>query len=71
MSSSGGGETFVEGLPPYSVKIEQTQKGARVTVHVYENDATNAMLRAVQLYQDTRKKLEQLCEVVAPVEGSK
>ena len=52
----------------HSLKIEQTAKGARVTVHVNSNDALEAMNQAINLYRATMLELEQLKEVVAPVE---
>jgi hypothetical protein len=52
----------------HSVKIEQTQKGARVTVHVNANNGLEAMEQSINLYRATKIELEQLKEVVAPVE---
>jgi ribosome-associated translation inhibitor RaiA len=52
----------------HSVKIEQTAKGARITVHVNANEALEAMEQSVNLYRATKLQLEQLKEVVAPVE---
>jgi hypothetical protein len=44
----------------YSVKIECTAKGlAMPTVHVYHNDATEASLQAVQLYNTTLARLKE------------
>jgi hypothetical protein len=34
----------------HSVKIEQTAKGGRITVHVNANDGTTAMREAIFLY---------------------
>lgn len=52
----------------HSVKIEQTQKGARVTVHVNSNSGPEAMEQAISLYRTTKLKLEELKEAVAPIE---
>jgi hypothetical protein len=52
----------------HSVKIEQTAKGARVAVHVNANSGLEAMEQSINLYRATRLRLEQLEEVVAPVE---
>jgi hypothetical protein len=52
----------------YSIKIEQTAKGARVTVHVNANNGLEAMEQSINLYRATKLQLEQLKEVVAPVE---
>ncbi len=47
----------------HSVKIEQTVKGARITVHVNANEALEAMQEAINLYRATKLQLEQLKEV--------
>jgi hypothetical protein len=52
----------------HSVKIEQTAKGARVTVHVNANNAPEAMEVSINLYRATKLELERQKEVVAPVE---
>jgi hypothetical protein len=52
----------------HSVKIEQTAKGARVTVHVNANNAPEAMEVSINLFRATKQRLEELKEVVAPVE---
>jgi hypothetical protein len=51
-----------------SVKIEQTAKGARVTVHVNANNGLEAMEQSINLYRATKLELEHLKEVVAPME---
>jgi hypothetical protein len=38
----------------HSVKIEQTAKGARITVHVNANDSATAMREAIFLYQNKK-----------------
>ena len=52
----------------HSVKIEQTAKGARVTVHVNANNGLEAMEQSINLYRATKLELEQQKEVVAPME---
>lgn len=52
----------------HSIKIEQTAKGARVTVHVNANNGLEAMEQAINLYRTTKLQLEELKEVVAPME---
>lgn len=61
-------ETEIPTQFSHSVKIEQTAKGARVTVHVNSNDALEAMNQAINLYRATKLELERLNEVVAPME---
>ena len=57
-------ETQFPGQFSHSVKIEQT----RVTVHVNTSNGLEAMEQAINLYRTTRMQLEQLKEVVAPME---
>jgi hypothetical protein len=52
----------------HSVKIEQTAKGARITVHVNANSGLEAMEQSINLYRATKQQLKGLKEVVAPVE---
>jgi hypothetical protein len=52
----------------HSVKIEQTAKGARITVHVNSNNGLEAMEQSINLYRATKLQLEELKEAVAPVE---
>jgi 5-hydroxyisourate hydrolase-like protein (transthyretin family) len=61
----------IESIPAlfsHCVKIEQTAKGARVTVHVNTNNGLEAMDQSINLYRATKLQLEQLKEVVAPME---
>jgi hypothetical protein len=65
--------TETEGIPipgqfTHSVKIEQTAKGARITVHVNANNGLEAMEQSINLYRTTKLQLEQQKEVVASVE---
>lgn len=55
----------------HSVKIEQTAKGGRITVHVNANDGTAAMREAIFLYQNSKLQMQSLGEQVAPIEIAK
>lgn len=61
-------ETEIPTQFSHSVKIEQTAKGARITVHVNANNGLEAMEQSINLYKATKLQLEELKEVVAPVE---
>jgi hypothetical protein len=52
----------------HSVKIEQTAKGARITVHVNANNGLEAMEQSINLYRAAKLRLQQVKEVVAPIE---
>jgi hypothetical protein len=52
----------------HSEKIEQTAKGARVTVHVNANNGLEAMEQSINLYRATKLQLEEQNETVAPTE---
>ena len=52
----------------HSIKIEQTAKGARVTVHVNANNGLEAMEQSINLYRATKLQLEELKEPVAPID---
>lgn len=64
-------EEFSESGLPYSVKIEQTAKGARVTIHAYGKTIEEARAQAIALYLDTLGSLKESNVVIAPVEASK
>lgn len=51
-----------------SVKIEQTAKGARITVHCYDKDALKAQATAIGLYESTILELQKKQIAVAPIE---
>jgi hypothetical protein len=42
---------------PYSVKVEQTAKGARISVHIYGKTAEEVTEQVVQLYTNVKKQL--------------
>jgi hypothetical protein len=52
----------------HSVKIEQSAKGARVTVHVLGNSQQEVIDQAIQMYSSTRKRLEEEGQIVSPIE---
>ena len=58
----------VETTYPYSVKIEQTQKGSRVSVHVYNRQLELACREAIEAYLSTRRQLRDVGLKVAPEE---
>ncbi len=60
--------TTTEIAYPYSVKIEQTVKGSRVSVHVYNRFLELAVKEAIETYLNTRRKLKELGLKVAPEE---
>jgi hypothetical protein len=51
----------------HSVKLEQTAKGVRVTVHVNANNSEAATKEAINLYLQTKSMLSKY-EEVAPIE---
>ena len=53
---------------PEDVKIEQSAKGARVTVHVFGNSAGETIQKAVSLYKLTMESLTEKGLAVAPIE---
>jgi hypothetical protein len=61
-------ETEIPTQFSHSVKIEQTVKGARITVHVNANNGLEAMEQSINLYRATKLQIEQLKEPVAPME---
>jgi hypothetical protein len=54
---------------PYSVKVEQTAKGARISVHVYGKTAEDVTEQVVQLYTNVKKQLVASGHVVAPIDS--
>ena len=61
-------ETEIPTQFSHSVKLEQTAKGLRITVHVNANNGLEAMEQSINLYRATKLELERLNEVVAPME---
>ena len=59
-------------FPPqfsHSVKIDQTAKGARISVHVYSNSQEDVIRQAVQMYREVKRRLEQEGQGIAPIES--
>jgi hypothetical protein len=56
---------------PYSVKIEQTALGARVSVHVYNETKEFTIEEAVYLYSEARAALIRDGFRIAPEESVK
>ena len=50
------------------VKIEQSAKGARITVHVFGNNAGETIQNAVSLHKLTMDALMEKGLMVAPIE---
>jgi hypothetical protein len=55
----------------HSIKIEDTAKGIRLSVHVYTNDKETAINEAIATYLETKQKCEKEKILVAPMEISK
>ena len=58
----------IEATYPYSVKIEQTVKGSRVSVHVYNRNLELAVREAIESYLNTRRQLKEVGCRLAPEE---
>ena len=58
----------IEATYPYSVRIEQTAKGGRVSVHVYNRHLELAARAAIEAYLSTRRQLKDVGLKVAPEE---
>ena len=54
----------------HSVKLEETAKGVRISVHVYGNDSTGTIDDAILTYQNTVKQLDTEKIIRAPMEIS-
>lgn len=52
----------------HSGKIEQSAKGARVTVHILANSQQEAIDQATQMYSSVRKRLEDEGHILSPFE---
>ena len=53
---------------PYSVRIEQSAKGARISVHCYNRYLELAAKEAIEAYLSTRRQLRDVGLKVAPEE---
>lgn len=54
----------------HSIKIEDTAKGIRISVHVYTNDRNTAISEVIETYLETKQKAERERIIIAPVEVS-
>jgi hypothetical protein len=52
----------------HSVKMEDTAKWIRISIHVYTNGLETAVNEAIKLYQATKQKAEKEKIPVAPME---
>ncbi len=55
----------------HSLKLEETAKGLRISVHVYTSDKETAINEAFATYLETKQKCEKEKIQVAPMEISK
>ena len=55
----------------HSVKLEETAKGIRISVHVYGNDQFATLQDAVNTYMKTKKECTAFEIPLAPMEISK
>ena len=53
---------------PYSVRVEQTAKGARVSVHCYNQHLELAVRETIEAYLSARRQLQEAHLKVAPEE---
>ena len=58
----------IEATYPYSVRVEQCAKGARVSVHCYNQHLELAVRETIEAYLSTRRQLEEAHLKVAPEE---
>jgi hypothetical protein len=54
----------------HSARIEQTAKGARITVRALANNQEEAINQAILMYGETKKRLEAAGHKIAPIETS-
>jgi len=52
----------------HSIKIEETAKGVRISVHVYSNNRLAAIDEAIGTYEVMKDKLEEEEIPIAPME---
>lgn len=54
----------------HSIKIEDTAKGIRISVHVYANDRQTALKEVIETYLQTKQLADKEKILVAPMEVS-
>jgi hypothetical protein len=52
----------------YSTRIEQTAKGARITVRALANNLEESINQAIQMYREASRRLEDAGYKIAPIE---
>ena len=52
----------------HSVRIEQTAKGARITVRALANNQEEAISQAIQMYGEAKRRLEAAGHKIDPIE---
>lgn len=58
----------IEATYSYSVRLEQSAKGTRVSVHVYNRHLKLAVREAIESYLSMRRQLKEMGLRVAPEE---
>jgi hypothetical protein len=53
----------------HSTRIEQTAKGARITVRALANNQEESINQAIQMYKEATRRLEDAGYKVAPIES--
>jgi hypothetical protein len=53
------------------LKLEETAKGVRISIHVYTNVRDTAINEVIATYLETKQKCEKEKIIVAPMEISK
>jgi hypothetical protein len=64
-------ETTIPVQYTHSIKIEDTAKGIRISVHVYSNDRQTALKEVIETYLETKQLADKEKILVAPMEVSK
>ncbi|HEY9491215.1 MAG TPA: hypothetical protein VIP56_04450 [Nitrososphaeraceae archaeon] len=55
----------------HSIKVEDTAKGIRISVHVYANDRQTALNEVIETYLETKQLADKEIILVAPMEINK
>ncbi len=62
------GESGIPSQFSHSLKLEQTAKGVRITVHVSADNAITARQEAIDMYVATQAELREKGIEIAPIE---
>lgn len=54
----------------HSTRIEQTAKGARITVRALANNQEESISQAIRMYSEANRRLEDAGYKIAPIETS-